>query len=133
VGSLIDTSILIASERGKLDLGAILDELAGAGPVAIAAITGAELLEGVHRADVVRRATRSVAVEHVLARFPTIPFDLAIARRYALLMAERALIGRPVHAHDLMIAATALELDYQVVSRDARSFPDIAGLKVVMR
>src|SRR4029453_7799489 len=102
----------------------VLAELSGAGGVAIAAVTAAELLEGVHRADAARRPTRVAAVEGILARFTTISFDLVIARRYAILMAQRASIGRPLHAHDLMIAATAFALDYQVVTRDARSFPD---------
>lgn len=49
MGTLIDSSLLIAAERRALDLGAALDRYADE-PVGIAAITASELLHGVHRA-----------------------------------------------------------------------------------
>ena len=58
-------------------------------------------------------------------------FDLEIARLHARLAADLAAKGTPVGAHDLIIAATALSLDYRVATRDKRSFPKIPGLDVV--
>jgi len=49
VGTLIDSSVLIAAERRTLDLDAAMVGHADE-PVAIAAITASELLHGVHRA-----------------------------------------------------------------------------------
>ena len=46
---MIDSSVLIAVERGKLDLERVLRDY-GDEPVAIAAVTASELLHGVHRA-----------------------------------------------------------------------------------
>jgi tRNA(fMet)-specific endonuclease VapC len=131
VGAVIDSSILIAAERGKLQLESVLgsygDEL-----VAIASITASELLHGVHRAkDATQRARREAFVERLLAALPVIPFDLLVARVHARLSAELANAGAPVGAHDLLIASTAVALGYNVATRDERSFPRIPGITVL--
>lgn len=116
MGSLIDASIFIAAERGRLDLDVTLRRLPPTEPVLIAAVTASELLHGVERADAAHRARRQVAVEAVLTLFPVVPFDLPAARTYARLLAERAAQGRPIAPHDLMIAATALTHRFRVVT-----------------
>ncbi|AUX31792.1 uncharacterized protein SOCE836_039240 [Sorangium cellulosum] len=45
--------------------------------------------------------------------------------------AESYLQASPVGAHDLLIAATALAVGYDVVTRDDRSFPRIPGLRLL--
>jgi predicted nucleic acid-binding protein len=129
---LIDSSVLIAAERGELDLDAFLQESHGEA-VAIAAITASELLHGVHRATkLAQRQRREAFVEQILATLPVIPFDLLIARIHASLGARLAAKGASIRAHDLLIAATALALDFHVATHDSRSFPKVPGLKVVV-
>jgi len=129
MGTLIDSSILVAAERGKLDLAEKLASL-GEDAVALAAITASELLHGVHRAaTVAQRSRREAFVERLLSYLDVVAFDLVTARVHARLSAE--LYRSQVGAHDLMIGATAIALDYQVVTRDMRSFPRIPGLRVV--
>lgn len=130
MGILIDSSVLIAAERGQLDLEPLLAG-SGSDAVAIAAITASELLHGVHRLKGARRARSEALVERLLARIPVVDFDLATARVHATLSAELAAKGTPVGAHDLLIAATAVLLDYAVATRDLRSFPRIKGLQVL--
>ena len=131
MGAVIDSSVLIASERGKLDLERVLEDY-GDEPVAIAAITASELLHGIHRAvESAQRTRREAFVERLLADLPLIPFDLMVARTHARLSAELAAKGSPVGAHDLLIAATALAVGYDVATRDERSFPKIPGLRVL--
>jgi predicted nucleic acid-binding protein len=48
-------------------------------------------------------------------------------------MAERGSQGRPIAPHDLVIAATALTLGLRLLTRDARSFPTVTGLDVLLR
>jgi tRNA(fMet)-specific endonuclease VapC len=101
-------------------------------PVAIAAITASELLHGVHRAkDRSQPARRETFVERLLAGLPLVPFDLVVARVHARLSAELATAGTPVGAHDLLIAATALAVGYDVATRDERSFPRVPGVNVL--
>ncbi|HTP29437.1 MAG TPA: PIN domain-containing protein [Anaeromyxobacteraceae bacterium] len=128
MGLLIDSSVLIAAERGTLDLHEKLGkELEN--PVALAAISASELLHGVHRTTSVnQRARRQAFVEQLLSALPVIPFDLVAARLHAELWARLAAKGIQVGAHDLLIAATAIAAGYGVATRDERSFPRIPGL-----
>jgi predicted nucleic acid-binding protein len=131
VGFLIDSSVLVAAERSRLDLDAV-QRSAGDEDLAIAAITASELLHGVHRADTpARRHRREAFVESLLSRLPILAFDLLAARIHARIWAELMGKGVGVGAHDLQIAATALSRGLAVATRDSRSFPGIPGLAVV--
>lgn len=130
MGLLIDTSVLVAAERGLLDLDRLLADYADE-RVALAAISASELLHGVHRLKGVARARTEAFVERVLAALPVVPFDLAAARVHAILSADLRAKGTPVGSHDLIIAATAVLRDDVVATRDLRSFPKIPGLEVV--
>jgi predicted nucleic acid-binding protein len=132
MGTLIDSSVLIAAERGNLE---VREKLAGYPdePVALAAISASELLHGVHRAASANQRTRRQAfVEQLLSAIPVISFDLVAARLHADLWARLAAKGVQVGAHDLLIAATALAAGYRVATRDERSFPRIPGLATVI-
>ncbi len=130
MASLIDSSVLVDIERGRTDLGVLLEERGDRG-IAMAAITAAELLHGVHRLRVSKRKPRAEAVvETLLSSIPVIPFDLVCARAHARLGAELARRGITVGTHDLMIGATALARGFSVVTRDQRSFSRIPGLEI---
>jgi predicted nucleic acid-binding protein len=131
VGTIIDTSVFIAVERGELNPARLTreddDDI-----VVMAAMTASELLHGVHRLKgAVVRARAERFVEHLLATVAVIPFDLDVARIHARLGADLAVAGKAVGGADLQIAATAVWLDYRIATRDLRSFPRIAGLDVV--
>jgi tRNA(fMet)-specific endonuclease VapC len=56
MGALVDSSVIIAAERGSLDIELLAKEH-GQLELALSVITAAELLHGVHRANTkVRRA-----------------------------------------------------------------------------
>ena len=130
MGLLIDSSVLIAVERGELEAGVVAAAAGPDEPVAIAAITASELLHGVHRLSGARRVRAERMVSGWLEALPVIPFDLGVARVHATLAAQHRRRGRPVGSHDLMIAATAVHLDYRVATQDRRSFARIDGLAV---
>jgi len=131
VGTVVDSSVLIAVERGQLDPATLADE-DDAEQLAMSAITASELLHGVHRLkSAVKRARASRFVEGAIATISVIDFDLDVARVHAELDAELAASGTSIGEADLMIAASAVWLDYRVATRDLRSFPKIKGLRVV--
>ena len=131
MGTLVDTSVLIAAQRGEIDFDALL-VAQGNQDVAIATICAAELMHGPHRmANAVARERAERTVEILLDCFSIVDFDLEIARLHARLGADLAAKGTAVGAHDLIIAATALSLGYAIATRDRRSFPKIRGLDVV--
>jgi predicted nucleic acid-binding protein len=75
MGIILDSSILVAFERRRFDLERLLTAVS---PTAIAAVTAAELLIGVHRADTPERGQRRHQfVENTFARMRIVPFELA--------------------------------------------------------
>ena len=131
MGTLIDTSVIIAIQRGQLDPQHLRDtdddDL-----IAMSAMTASELLHGVHRLiSAVARTRAERFVEHLIDSIPVIAFDLDVARVHARLDAELSARGASVGDADLIIAATAVWLDYRVATRDLRSFPRIDGLEIV--
>jgi predicted nucleic acid-binding protein len=132
VGTLIDSSVLVAAERRRLDLDSALDAHGGE-PVGIASITASELLQSVHQAaTTTQRQRRETFVERLLAVIPVFPFDLVTARIHASLWAGLAAKGTAVGSHDLLIGATAIALGYRVATRNRRSFGRIPGLEVLV-
>lgn len=122
---LLDTSILIAIERGTK--GVLRDDE----EAAIAAITASELLHGVHRAGRSQRPVREAFVEQLLASIPVVPFTLTIARVHARLWSDLLVRGRPVGAHDLLIAATAVAMGWPLATLERAGFSDVPGLRLV--
>jgi predicted nucleic acid-binding protein len=132
LAALIDLSVLIAGERGELDLERFVKQHGQTG-LALAAISASELLHGLHRLRNSAKKIRAEAwVEGVLAALPVHPFDLAGARAHARLGALLAAKGITIGAHDLIIAASALAGGFSVITRDRRSFPKIPEIDVLL-
>lgn len=131
MGLIVDSSVLIAGERDKLDAERFFRDQSGES-IYLAAITASELLFGVLRADSPkRRQKRSDFVEDILGRIETIDFDLAVARQYAEIWFNLEKAGNPIGAHDLLIAATALHYDHAVATLNAGEFRRVRGLQVI--
>ena len=133
MGIIFDTSEIITLERNRQKIEEIIqgreDESFG-----ISVITVAELLHGVERADTeTRKIKRQAFVEKVIEFFPVHNFDVTIARIYARIWASLVQKNLTVGAHDLIIAATAISLNYTVVTSNLRDYKRIEGLKVEYR
>lgn len=126
MGILFDTSYLIDVERRA-------STLRESEEAAVAAITVSELLHGVLRADAAHRAGRQALVEAILGSVEVVPFDDRIARVHADLWASLEKVGRPLGAHDLLIAATAISLGWPLATLDDRAFARVPGLSVWSR
>jgi len=127
---LIDASILIEAERGRLDLEphvALRPEEASF----LSVITASELLHGVCRATQPEvRARRSAFVEGILERFPLLSVDLATARAHAQLWAELMAQGTLIGPHDLWLAATCIAHGLTMITANVREFTRVPGLVV---
>jgi predicted nucleic acid-binding protein len=130
MGVLIDASVLIDHERGRVDLREHVKGRESEG-FFLSVITASELLHGVHRAgDPGIRARRSAFVEGVLGTFPLLPVEIATARMHARLRADLAVQGRLIGAHDLWIASTCLSHGLSLVTSNLREFGRVPGLDV---
>lgn len=130
MGLILDSSVLIAAERGRFDMAAFIQTEVPMEPVFISVVSAAELLHGVHRAVPERRARREAYVEAVLKETPSLPFDLPCARRHAQLWATLEAAGNQIGAHDMMIAASCLRHGLRLATLNEREFDRVAGLKL---
>ena len=131
MGVILDSSVLIAAERGRFDLVGLLrahaEEI-----FRIAAITASELLHGCERAiDAAVRERRVRFVEGVIRDFGVAPFALAEARQHARIWAELESKGNAIGPRDMEIAATALTLGFSMATQNIGGFQRVPGLRLL--
>ena len=127
---LIDTSVFVGLERDGKTLYALQTVVSDA-PFALASITASELLLGIYQAlPSDQRERRMTFVESVLNGVQVLPFDLAVARTHARLIAQLAAVGKLIGSNDMIIAATALTHGYVVLTHNLRHFERVPGLVV---
>ena len=123
---IVDTGVLIASERGAKSLDDIVladDDLV------IAAITVAELRTGIELASDRHRGARAEFLVNVLETLPVEPYDLATAEAHGRLLAHAHRGGTKRGAHDLIIAATAVATKRIIITIDRNArFDDLPGV-----
>jgi tRNA(fMet)-specific endonuclease VapC len=127
---IVDTSVLVASERGRAGL---MDVVAEDDDLVIAAITVAELRTGIELATARHRAARAEFLVKVLETMPVEPYDLATAEVHGRLLAHVHRSGTKRGAHDLMIAATAVATKRIVLTTDrSANFHDLPGVECIV-
>ncbi len=130
MGLILDTSVLVAGERGRLRLREFC-AAHGEEEQFVAAVTAAELLHGVERATAGEvRERRRQAVEGVLVDFAVLDYDLGVARRHAMVWAQLAAAGTPIGPHDSQIAATALHHGASLATLNEGEFRRVPGLSL---
>jgi tRNA(fMet)-specific endonuclease VapC len=129
---ILDTGVLAAADRGRLELAKLLR--AREDDISIAAVTAAELLQGVELAGNELTARRRQAfVDAVLAVVPVDDYTLDVARVHARLLAYTRRSGKPRGAHDLIIAATAVATNRTVITTDTKAnFDRLPGVTMEM-
>ena len=124
---LIDSDWVIDYLAGVPEALELLDRLADE-RIAISIVTYMEVYQGVERSDEPKEAERQLA--SFLESVPLLPISPAVARRCASLRETLRRQGRRVNnrALDLLIAATAIEHNLTLVSRNVRDYADVPGL-----
>jgi predicted nucleic acid-binding protein len=131
MGLVIDTSALVALERANT----VWSDGLPNEPAALAAIVYAELLVGVKMAESPQRAAaRRAKIDALLTTTPVVDFGVGAAERWADLYVQLSRRGQLIPANDLVVAATALELDYGVLvgPTDETHFRRVPKLRVVV-
>lgn len=126
---ILDTGALIAFERG-----ALARDQCDEDDLAIAAVTVAEFRTGIELADTPERAAaRARVLSAILDALVVLDYTATTAAEHARLLAYVRRLGAPRGAHDLIIAAHAVEAGRSVVSIDARArFADLPGVQVAL-
>jgi len=131
MGVVVDSSLFIASERGRFDFPSFLRTGIGTRTTYISSITATELLHGVERAEGNRQRRRRLLVEAVLDDFPVLPFALGEARVHASLWADMKKRGELIGPYDLLIAATALAGNHSLATLNVGEFSRVEGLGMI--
>jgi len=129
-GIIIDTSLFVAAERGKFDLQAFFQECVET-PLAISAITVSEFWHGVERAPPEYKSAKAETVRGLMERVEIFDFTEETALIHARIWAELEASGKPIGAHDMIIAATCLEHDYAVATLNTKHFSRVGGLELI--
>lgn len=123
---IIDTGVLVASERGSTPL---RDSIVDDDDLVIAAITVAELRVGIALASAHHRPARADFLISVLETLPVEPYDLATAEAHGRLLAHVHRAGTKRGAHDLIVAATAVATRRTVLTTDRNAhFAELPGV-----
>lgn len=124
---ILDTGVLIAVDRGVVDLSQIV---ADDDNVTVAAVVIAEYLTGLAaQGNPAKQASARAFLTAFRAIVPTIPYDDTIAEHHAELLTHVRAAGKPRGAHDLIIAATARATSRTVITTDRRAaFGDLPGV-----
>lgn len=115
---ILDTGVIIAGVRGRLDMAALADTDDVALPaIAVAEYRTGTLLDG----DPGRAAAQRALLDEVLQVLPLCDYDRTVAEHHAALLAHVRRSGSRRGAHDLIIAATARATGRVVLTTDERA------------
>jgi len=135
VGLILDSSVVIAGERRGHTVRQILEQFKtahGEVEVGLSVVTIVELTHGIQRAGTVeRRQRRQAFVDELIRDVPVHPVTIETARLAGRIEGDRAAQGMSIAFEDLLIAATALQLGFGVVTGNVRHFRAVPGLTVM--
>jgi tRNA(fMet)-specific endonuclease VapC len=127
---IIDADVIIRGERGLFDLPSWLEMQADKDPQ-LAAITVAELWDGVGRATGTYKPRREAYLQMIVEALPIIPYTETTALEHARLWAALETSGKMIGFYDQIVAATALEAGSAVATFNTRHFSQVRGLKII--
>jgi len=135
LGLILDSSVIIAAERKRQTIEQLLMSVSqafGEIEIAISAVTLAELVHGVARANTpeIRHSRRSF-IDELKRHVPVHAVTDSTAEIAGQISGEQGAKGITLPADDLLIGASALEQGYAVVTLNTRHFQMIPGLLVL--
>ena len=123
---LVDSDVLIDVLRKDAMAETVLTALGSASPLGISIVSRMETIRGCWNFEVKQQA------EKLLKRFQVVALDGAISRRADELVSQYYL-GHNLEIPDALIAATAIEYDLPLLSKNQRDFQfmDKSGLQLL--
>jgi predicted nucleic acid-binding protein len=136
VGLILDSSVVIASERrgeAPAQLVELAIGLAGNQEAALSSVGLTELVHGIYRAATPQmRIRRQSFIDELRIALTIYPYTAETALLAGRIDGEQTARGTIIPFADLLIGATALSLGYSVLTNNARHFRLIPGLNVIL-
>ncbi len=135
LGLILDSSVIIAAERKRQTIEEFLTSIGwtfGEVEIAVSAVTLAELVHGVARANTPEiRIARRAFIDELKKHVPVHPVTDSTAEIPGQISGEQTAKGITLPADDLLIGASAIEQGYAVATLNTRHFQKIPGLRVI--
>ena len=135
MGVILDSSVPIQAERMKMSEPTLLRrvrQLTNDEELGLSAVGVTEVVHGIFRADsTARAATRRQFLNDLLTDINVYSYTEAIAWLAGQIDGEQQAIGNTIPFVDLMIGATALHLNYAILTANLRHFRQIPNLVVI--
>jgi tRNA(fMet)-specific endonuclease VapC len=135
VGLILDSSVVIAAERGANTVEKLIEQVvavAGDQDAALSSVGLTELVHGVYRAqNPGMRLRRESFISELLRDLTVYPYTKETAMLAGRIDGEQQAKGVTVPIADLLIGATALSLGFAVLTVNPRHFRLIPGLPVL--
>lgn len=96
--------------------------------IVVSAITKAEMFYGAAKSQYPARSRAKQ--ETFFSRFLSLPFEDEAAKKFGQIRATLEIVGTPIGAYDMQIAAIALSHNLIVVTHNTGEFGRISGLKI---
>jgi tRNA(fMet)-specific endonuclease VapC len=125
---LLDTNVCVDYLSGRFP--SVVRRIQQARPedLATSSLVAAELRYGAEKS---RQPARNHArLDLLLAEVAVLDFDLQAASAYGALRARLEARGRPIGAHDMLVAAQAIAAGLVLVTDNVREFARVKGLVV---
>ena len=135
MGVILDASPVISAERAGQTASAFLTEVLerfGDQEIALSAVSYTELVHGTFRALTKTQQALSRRFLHELqSQISVYPYTHEVAEIAGEIDASQRIAGLPIPFADLLIGATALHLDYAILTANERHFRMIPNLQVL--
>jgi len=127
---LVDSDVSIDFLGRRLEIVSLFDQLLPAG-IAISVVTYMEMYQGNLRSGSYEESMG--ALQRFLLTVPALPVTMEVAGRCAEIRSDLQRRGRSIRprALDLLIAATAIEHDLTLVTRNVADYGDVQGLRLL--
>ena len=135
MGLILDSSVIISAERRGDTVERLIEQVfaaSGDQNAALSSVGLTELVHGIYRAQSPRmRLLRESFIGELLLDLTVYPYTKETAMLAGKLAGEQQARGVTIPFGDLLIGATALSLDFSVLTVNARHFRSIPDLQVI--
>lgn len=135
LGVVLDSSSVITAERRKLSVPGLVEAIQtsyGEIEISLSPVTVAELVHGIYRAKNPEASQRRRAyIEELADLVPVHPVTRQTAFLVGQIQGQEAAKGNVLPFNDLLIAASAIEQGYAILTENLRHFQKIPGLTVL--